>query len=164
MFPIKAIPVRQPARIYWNEYQVPFIEAHDDLDLALLLGAVLVTGIGMVSGAYGKDFMGVMFISLAFMIPLMIPAFGALFPGSAAAWIQALPKVLGDMERWRYWRARALEAQGEAEQAGLIYHALAGERSYHGFLAADRIGRAASESRPRRPRRRGDRDPRPIRA
>lgn len=59
--------------------------------VALLLGAVLVTGIGMVSGAYGKDFMGVMFVSLAFMIPLMIPAFGALFPGSAAVWVQALP-------------------------------------------------------------------------
>lgn len=59
--------------------------------VALLLGAILVTGVGLLAGASGRDFVGVMFISLAFMIPLMIPAFGALFPGSAATWIQALP-------------------------------------------------------------------------
>jgi len=51
----------------------------------------LVTGIGLLAGASGRDFMGVMFLSLALMIPLMIPAFGALFPGSAATWIRVLP-------------------------------------------------------------------------
>ena len=30
---------------------------------------------------------------LLFMIPLMVPAFGALFPGSAATWIKLLPDV-----------------------------------------------------------------------
>lgn len=59
--------------------------------VALLLGAVLVTGVGMLAGAFGRDFMGVMFLSLTLMIPLMIPAFGALFPGTAAGWIRALP-------------------------------------------------------------------------
>jgi ABC-2 type transport system permease protein len=59
--------------------------------VALTLGAVLVTGVGMLAGASGRDFTGVMFLSLALMIPLMIPAFGALFPGTAAAWIRALP-------------------------------------------------------------------------
>lgn len=59
--------------------------------VALVLGAILVTGIGMLAGASGKDFMGVLFLSMALMIPLMIPAFGALFPGTAAAWVKLLP-------------------------------------------------------------------------
>ena len=59
--------------------------------LVLLLGAVLVTGLGMVAGSYGRDFLSVLFISVAFMIPLMIPAFGVLFPGSSALWVEALP-------------------------------------------------------------------------
>lgn len=59
--------------------------------VALVLGSVLVTGVGMLAGASGKDFIGVMFLSIALMIPLLIPAFGALFPGTAAGWIRALP-------------------------------------------------------------------------
>lgn len=59
--------------------------------LALLLGAVLVTGFGLLSGAFGKDFISVLFISMLFMIPLMVPAFAALFPGTPAAWIKVLP-------------------------------------------------------------------------
>lgn len=59
--------------------------------LTLLLGAAIVTGFGMVAGALGRDFMTVLFTSMLFMIPLMIPAFSALFPGSAASWVQALP-------------------------------------------------------------------------
>ncbi|MCP5425730.1 MAG: transglycosylase SLT domain-containing protein [Gammaproteobacteria bacterium] len=42
---------------------------------------------------------------------------------------------------WLYWRARALEASGLAEQSRAIYEQLAGLRDYHGFLAADRIGK-----------------------
>lgn len=59
--------------------------------LALLLGSALVTGLGLVAGAYGKDFIAVLFLSMTFMIPLMVPAFAALFPGSAGVWVQALP-------------------------------------------------------------------------
>lgn len=59
--------------------------------LALLLGAMLVTGFGMIAGAYGRDFMTVLFLSVMFMVPLMIPGFAALFPGSASGWVQALP-------------------------------------------------------------------------
>jgi ABC-2 type transport system permease protein len=58
---------------------------------ALLLGALLVTGVGLFAGAFGRDFIGVMFLSLGLMIPLMIPAFGALFPGTAATWVRVLP-------------------------------------------------------------------------
>lgn len=59
--------------------------------VALLLGAALVTGLGLVAGAFGKDFISVLFLSVAFMIPLMIPAFAAMFPGSAGFWVRALP-------------------------------------------------------------------------
>jgi len=43
-------------------------------------------------------------------------------------------------ERWRYWQARALEANGSPESAQQLFEELAQERSYYGFLAADRIG------------------------
>ncbi len=57
----------------------------------LLLGAILVTGFGMIAGSYGRDFMGTLMVAMLFMIPLMIPAFGALFPGSSPGWIKVLP-------------------------------------------------------------------------
>ena len=47
---------------------------------ALLLGAVLVTGCGLIAGASGHDFIGMVFYSMVFMIPLLIPAVAALFP------------------------------------------------------------------------------------
>ncbi len=58
---------------------------------ALLLGAVLVTGCGLIAGASGRDFIGMVFYSMIFMIPLLIPAMAALFPGSGAVWVQVLP-------------------------------------------------------------------------
>ena len=58
---------------------------------ALVLGAILVTGIAMITWSAGKDLMGTMMFSLLFMIPLMIPPFAVLFPGSMASWIQILP-------------------------------------------------------------------------
>jgi ABC-2 type transport system permease protein len=61
------------------------------LAVALLLGAVLVAGVGMIAGSLGKDFIEVVFWSLLIGLPVMIPAFGALFPGSAPGWIQILP-------------------------------------------------------------------------
>jgi len=57
----------------------------------------------------------------------------------AKKWISALPQELAETERWRYWRARALEESGDREKAHAILEELAGNRSYHGFLAADRI-------------------------
>ncbi len=41
---------------------------------------------------------------------------------------------------WRYWKARMLEHTGDSRQARQLYGELARERSYYGFLAADRIG------------------------
>ena len=45
-------------------------------------------------------------------------------------------------EKWQYWLARALANTHESsERARLAYQALAGKRSYYGFLAASRSGR-----------------------
>jgi ABC-2 type transport system permease protein len=57
----------------------------------MLLGAVMVSGTAMLAGSTGKDFMGTLFSGMLFMIPLMIPAFAALFPGTASTWIRAIP-------------------------------------------------------------------------
>ena len=57
----------------------------------MLLGSVMVAGTAMLAGSTGKDFMSTLFWGMAFMIPLLIPAFAALFPGTASAWIRILP-------------------------------------------------------------------------
>ncbi len=59
--------------------------------LIVLLGSLLFTAVAMVVGAAGKDFIGQLMFSMLFIIPLMIPAFAVLFPGSAAAWVRILP-------------------------------------------------------------------------
>jgi soluble lytic murein transglycosylase len=55
-------------------------------------------------------------------------------------WIHALPADERGDERWQYWLARALEGEGEQQAADTVYRKVAAERSYYGFLAADRIG------------------------
>ena len=54
--------------------------------------------------------------------------------------IEALPPAERDSLRWQYWRARALDSLGRTEEARSEYQRLAGQRDYHGFLAADRAG------------------------
>ncbi|ROO24734.1 hypothetical protein SAOR_13840 [Salinisphaera orenii MK-B5] len=54
--------------------------------------------------------------------------------------IHDLPPELADEEEWRYWQARALAETGDDEAARARYQALARERSYHGYLAADALG------------------------
>jgi len=57
----------------------------------IFIGAVMVTAVAMIVGAAGKDFMGQMFYSMAFMVPMLIPAFAVLFPGTVAAWVKLIP-------------------------------------------------------------------------
>ncbi len=54
-------------------------------------------------------------------------------------WIAQLPERLKDSDRWRYWQARALAKTGQNSGAEAIFATLAKQRSYHGFLAADRL-------------------------
>ncbi len=58
---------------------------------AVFIGAMMFTGVSMVVGSAGKDFLGQIFLAMLFTVPLIIPAFSVLFPGSAAAWVKALP-------------------------------------------------------------------------
>ena len=53
--------------------------------------------------------------------------------------VASMPDEERGRERWRYWRARALEATGGAEEARAEFESLAQERDYYGFLAADRM-------------------------
>ena len=57
----------------------------------VLLGAVMFTGIAMITGSAGKDFIGTLFYNMLFILPLMVPAFSVLFPGTAASWVTVLP-------------------------------------------------------------------------
>ncbi|MFO8192852.1 MAG: ABC transporter permease [Bacillota bacterium] len=57
----------------------------------ILLGSLLFTAVAMFVGAAGKDFIGQLMFSLLFLIPLLIPSFAVLFPGSVASWVSVLP-------------------------------------------------------------------------
>lgn len=59
--------------------------------LTMLVGSVMFTGIAMIVGSSGKDFIGTIFYSMLFILPMMIPAFGILIPGSASEWIKLIP-------------------------------------------------------------------------
>lgn len=54
--------------------------------------------------------------------------------------IRAMPAEEQDAQEWRYWRSIALRRSGREAEALPILRALAGERSYFGFLAADALG------------------------
>jgi soluble lytic murein transglycosylase len=56
--------------------------------------------------------------------------------------VEAMPSTERNSPRWQYWRGRALDALGRGEEARSAYQRIAGQRDYHGFLAADRLGMA----------------------
>jgi soluble lytic murein transglycosylase len=60
--------------------------------------------------------------------------------GATKHFVAALPQERRQKQEGRYWMARALEQTGETEQAHPLWQALARERGYYAFLAADRIG------------------------
>lgn len=64
------------------------------------------------------------------------------------AWVDAMAPAERENEQWRYWRARALEQLGPTATGASprsspeqIFSELAQQRSYYGFLAADRIAK-----------------------
>ncbi|WP_428310936.1 transglycosylase SLT domain-containing protein [Hydrocarboniphaga sp.] len=59
----------------------------------------------------------------------------------ANAWLAALPPTLAEQQRWRYWRARGLEKNGDKASARALYEKLAGETGYYPLLAAYRLDR-----------------------
>jgi len=58
---------------------------------------------------------------------------------TARRFIAALPEDQQREDQWMYWKARALQAGGRNLEAKQLYRVLARERSYYGFLAADRL-------------------------
>lgn len=59
---------------------------------------------------------------------------------AVAEGIARLPDEQRGELRWRYWLARALEAQGDLAGSRALLLELASARDYYGFLAADRLG------------------------
>ncbi|PID63529.1 MAG: hypothetical protein CSB44_01525 [Gammaproteobacteria bacterium] len=60
---------------------------------------------------------------------------------AAVRGIHQLPLEERREDHWAYWEARALEVAGQHSAANEIYAELAELQSYHGFLAAEHIGR-----------------------
>ncbi|HEY6451438.1 MAG TPA: transglycosylase SLT domain-containing protein [Steroidobacteraceae bacterium] len=60
---------------------------------------------------------------------------------AALGWIEQMPAALATLPRWRYWRARAVEATRGAAAAAPLYADVAALRDYYGYLAADRLHR-----------------------
>ncbi len=59
--------------------------------IALLLGAVLITGAAFLISSVSKDFMSVLAWSIPAFVILIVPSFGVLFPGTVTEWIKILP-------------------------------------------------------------------------
>jgi ABC-type Na+ efflux pump permease subunit len=59
--------------------------------VTLLLGALLVTGIGFLMGAAGKDFLSVIGYGIPAIVLLSIPAMGIAFPGLLTGWARIIP-------------------------------------------------------------------------
>lgn len=57
----------------------------------------------------------------------------------ALAALRAMPDEDCANEEWQYWIARSLEALGNKSAAFDLYHSIADNSSYYGFLAADRL-------------------------
>ena len=68
--------------------------------------------------------------------------------GKALGWIERMPAGLAAQPRWRYWRARAVEATAGAEAAAPLFSEIAG---LAGLLRLSRGGPAASQLQPECP-------------
>ncbi len=61
------------------------------------------------------------------------------------SWIEHLPEAEQTTDKWRYWHARSVDQTHQNSQwARMAYLSLAEQRSYYGFLAAQRLDTAIS--------------------
>jgi ABC-2 type transport system permease protein len=58
---------------------------------AVVLGAAMMSAVGMLAGSTGKDFMSTLFTGILFLIPVIIPAIATLVPGASSWWVELLP-------------------------------------------------------------------------
>ncbi len=56
--------------------------------------------------------------------------------------IDALDKETQKKDKWTYWLARALEKTGKLEVANFMFEQLSDNRSFYGYLAADKVNRS----------------------
>lgn len=61
------------------------------LVLLLFMGAAMTAAVGMIAGAAGREFMTTMFLTIALLVPMTVPTFAALFPGSTSQWVKLMP-------------------------------------------------------------------------
>lgn len=59
--------------------------------VALLLGALLATGVGFLLASTGKDMMGILAWGVLAILILSLPALGILFPGTISDWAKVIP-------------------------------------------------------------------------
>jgi ABC-2 type transport system permease protein len=59
--------------------------------VTLLLGSLFVTGLAFLIASVARAMMGVIAWSMLLLVVLAIPAFTILFPGTATAWVDAIP-------------------------------------------------------------------------
>lgn len=59
--------------------------------LLMMLGALMMSALGMIAGTAGRDFMSTMFLAVALLVPMAAPTFAVLFPGSSSLVIMAMP-------------------------------------------------------------------------
>ncbi len=102
--------------------------------LALLLAALLVTGVGFLIASLSRDMMAVLGWGVLALVLLVIPAMGLLFPGVITGWVKAIPSyyVVDTVDRaanygagWPdIWRNLVLLAAFDAALLGLGMAAL----------------------------------------
>jgi ABC-2 type transport system permease protein len=59
--------------------------------VTLLLGAMMVTGLAFIIGAFSKDLMSMAGYAVLAILLLIVPAIAVLFPGGASAWVKIFP-------------------------------------------------------------------------
>ena len=55
-------------------------------------------------------------------------------------WVHNLPEEKRNSTSWLYWQARVLEHKGQSQKATELYKKVAMVRSFHGFMAAQKLG------------------------
>ncbi len=59
--------------------------------VAMLLGSLMVTGVGFLVAAGGRDMLTVTGLAMLALLLLSVPPFGVLFPGLVTGWARAIP-------------------------------------------------------------------------
>jgi len=92
----------------------------------LVIGACLSSAVGMLAGSGGRDFIGTMFYSLIFLIPLMLPVFSAVFPGRPPLPVRLVPSyglvqcLYGTLVRGDGWKTILPHALATAAWAAVL--------------------------------------------